>query len=113
MGWCYANEIQKAGGLVLATLRAEGTVRCSRFYDGTERTHHAMTRAAGLTDDEPPVELLIELAVGQLEHAGLVTTCELEEKLADRQPDYEIRLTERGRVFLTAGNAFAYEDVEL
>lgn len=63
--------------------------------------------------DERPIEQLIDLAVGQLEYAGLVATKELEDKLADGHPDYEIRLTEQGRAFLEHGGAFEYEDQEL
>jgi hypothetical protein len=108
------KDNQAAGDHLLGLLRTEGSLRYSRFYDGSDKTHEALLRGMGLGEDHcDSPEWAMDTAVAQLEKAGLVATRTTADLLADGNRDYEISLTDEGRAFLAEGKSFPYRDVDL
>lgn len=120
MGYSYANDIEKAGIYLLGLLKAEASVRYSRFYDGEDESQEALLRGMGYgpaldaEDDYVPEcpEHLMDLAAVELEQSGIVTTTELDDLLADENQDYLIELTDKGRGFLEREERFRFWDAE-
>jgi hypothetical protein len=111
MGYSYEGDIERAGTHLLVILMAEGEVRYSRFYDGSNETHEALAEALEVDPDDCP-EHLIDLAAWQLEDQEVVSINQLPDKLADEEPNYLITLTEKGRTLLAQGAKFRYYDAE-
>ena len=95
MGHLYKHNIKPGGVHVLSLLHSEKVIRYSRFYDGTTETQEAVAKAVG-SDYPEEVAILMDIAIGQLTDHGYVSVTLLSEKLADGEPDYEIRLTPLG-----------------
>jgi hypothetical protein len=122
MGYSYANEIEQAAKYLLQLLKAEGSVRYSRFYDGLDETQEALLRGMGYgsalagTSEEDYVpecpEHLMDLAVAQLERQRVVRTTDLEDLLADENNDYLIELTDEGCSRLGRGDKLRFWDAE-
>ena len=115
MGHAYSHQIERAGKYLLSLLASEDRVIYSRFYDGSDETHFRLLVEMGYSvpdDDEAPdcPEGYIDLAVGQLESAGMVKTRDTGALLADDEPEYEIELTSLGREFLAAAKQFEFHD---
>ncbi len=113
MGYLPGDPIQQAGDYLLSILRAEPSVRYSRFYDGRDETHEALCQAIGLENEWYSPEVLMDEAVDQLHSAGFVTIEFLQERLADEEPDYTITLTTLGKSFIRYRRAFRFHDVDL
>jgi hypothetical protein len=117
VGYSYAHDIEKAGLFLLGLLLREGSVRYSRFYDGTDETQTQLLRGMGYPEEgedfEPDnPETLMDLAAGELSDGGIVKITFLSEKLSDDEPDYLIELTEKGRSFVEGGGRFEFWDAE-
>ncbi len=118
MGWVYAPDIKKAADYLLGVLSRDSEVRYSRFYDGEDETHDGLIKAMGYPEEgedfEPDCpELLIDLAAWALKEQGFVETTELEDELADGEPDYRIALTEEGARKLAGGQRPVFRDLDL
>ncbi len=113
MGYVPGSVLEPAVRHLLDILRQSGRVDYSCFYDGTDACHAALLRALELEDDWYSPELLMDLAAGLAEQAGLVRTEPLEARLADDEPDYAIVLTDPGRDFIASGQAFHCPDLDL
>jgi hypothetical protein len=122
VGYSYANEIEQAAKHLLELLKAEGSVRYSRFYDGQDETREALLRGMGYgpaldgTAEEDYVpecpEHLMDLAVAQLEQQHVLRTTDLEDLLFDENNDYLIELTDEGRSRLERGDKLRFWDAE-
>src|SRR5687767_7963602 len=97
MGYMHAEHVGKAGHYLLAGLNEEGAIRYSRFYGGSDDAAETLRRACGFENEMDAAECTMDVAVGQLEAAGVVKTTHLADKLADGEPDYQIELTPEGR----------------
>jgi hypothetical protein len=117
VGYSYAHDIEKAGLFLLGLLWREGSVRYSRFFDGSDETQAELLQGMGFAKEgedylpECP-EHLMDLATGQLSKAGIVKITWLSEKLADGEPDYQIELTEKGRLFVESDERFQFWHAE-
>jgi hypothetical protein len=70
--------------------------------------HERVARACGIAPEDGDwysPELAFDLAVGEMEAAGLVETEDLEQALADGEPDYRIRMTREGAAFAREGKS--------
>ncbi len=122
MGYSAAHNIEKAGLYLLAILKVEGSVRYSRFYDGTEEMEETLLRGMGFgpaidgdAEDEYVPENatgLMDIAAEELARGGIVKTTELADLLAQDVQDYLIELTDKGRAFLERGERFPYWNAE-
>src|SRR5262249_16952265 len=113
MGYATGSHIGLAGKYLLGILKEEGQIRYSRFYDGSDEAADALMKNCGYESEMDAPECMMDVAVAQLEHAGIVATRSLPEKLADGEQDYEIRLTDEGEQFLAGGQEFQFRDVDL
>jgi hypothetical protein len=103
MGWYPGHIIEKAAAFLMDELVQRSPRRYSEYYDGEDKTHDHLREVLGLEDDQHPAELGLDLACFVLENEGLVEKDQVNEKLADGDPDYTIALTAAGRRFHSAG----------
>jgi hypothetical protein len=113
MGYLPCEPIQQAGRYLLSVLRAEQSVRYSRFYDGSDETCDLLHHALELENDWYSAEGLMDEAAGQLADAGIVTITSLPELLCDEEHDYRITLTDEGKSFLRSRRVFRFHSVDL
>jgi hypothetical protein len=113
MGYIPTEPIQQAGLHLLSVLRADKSVRYSRFYDGRDETHDLLCHALGLEDEWYSAEGLMDVAAAQLHIAGIVTIASLPEHMVDGEHDYTITLTEEGKSFLRYRKVFRFHAVDL
>jgi hypothetical protein len=113
MGYIPSGPIQQAGLYLLSVLRADKSVRYSRFYDGRDETHDLLCQALGLNDDWYSAEVLMDVAADELCNAGIITIASLPELMSDGEHDYTITLTDEGKSFLRSRKAFRFHDVDL
>jgi hypothetical protein len=100
MGYTPASRIESGAKYLLSLLVQESPIRYSQFYDGLEETSGKLAEAIGLEEDLRNLfcaEHIIDLAVYELLEQGLVQTKQLNKKLVDGEPDYEISLTPAGK----------------
>ena len=107
-----ANVIKDGAHYLLSVLESESSVPYSRFYDGEDDTHAALNKALGLEDDWYCAEVILDLAVSQLEEQGLVTTTPLDTFLADGESDYLIAITDAGKKWSTERYRLQFRDME-
>ena len=112
MGSAYHKHIEGAGKYLLTVLMRRSEVQYSEFFDGSDEAHRLLLENIGSPDVDYP-ELLMDLAVYQLEDLGIVEKFELDERLVDGEPDYVIILTDEGRMLLEDGFVPTYEDMVL
>src|SRR5690349_15330492 len=116
MGMMYAHHIEKAADHLMRLLLAEARVPYSRFYDGTEETHCRLAEGMGMSPEDAEwygAEGIMDEAAAALATQGYVKITDLDEKLADEEPAYEIELLEQGRVMLAAGKRPVFRDLDL
>jgi hypothetical protein len=101
MGYFYKDQIEKAGLYLLDILDKKHQVSYDYFYDGTNEKHYHLVEAIGINDNETDetsaVEILLDIAVIELNEFGIVSITQLESKLADGELNYQIKLTDKGR----------------
>lgn len=86
------------------------------FFDGTEATEVLLLDGMGsLSNSEASgvsLEYCMDLAVFQLEELGVVKHKFLSDELVDGNLDYEISLTDRGRVLINNKQRFHFHDAD-
>lgn len=101
MGYFNKDQIEKAGLYLLGILDKKHQVNYDFFYDGTDEKHYHLCEAIGIndneTDDTDIVEILLDIAAAELNKFGIVSITQLEGKLFDEEPNYQIKLTDQGR----------------
>jgi hypothetical protein len=117
MGYFDGYKIASAGEYLMFFLLESPddshSGKYSDLYDGTDQRHKDLTESVGFKDDYDSPELAIDLAVAQLEEAGLVVTTPLEGSLTDGEPDYLMTLTPEGLAFLEQNRVFPFRGVTL
>ena len=113
MGCVSAERIDRAVPVIFQKLQGNGIFLYSEIYDGSERTHQELNMNLGADDHHCPAEILVDLAVFQLENAGFLETEPLGTKLADGENDYRVTITQKGRKFVKSGKIFRCESVDL
>ena len=88
MGYVHASSIELAIRYLLPILQAEKAVNYSRFYDGTDECCAQLRASLGVDPDHDHAELLMDLAVAQLQDNGVVRRVDLDDKLSDGENDY-------------------------
>lgn len=114
MGWADRSFIENAAKYLLSTLQAREFVDYSEFYDGTDETAERLRQAVEGDDDgdSQSPELMLDLAVDQLEGQGIVEREWLDSQLADGEQNYRISWAKGGRQKAEA-TALSFHDVEL
>lgn len=89
---------QKAADYLLSILAVEPVIQYSRFY-GTDEARAELLKGLGITEEEDDTECTAESAmdgaVWHLSKQGIVQKTDLDEKLIDGEPDYQIRLLKK------------------
>jgi hypothetical protein len=96
-------------------LKETPVIPYSYFYDGTDRTRNRLIQGVGISESDADwygVEALVDDVVVILDKNGFVEQRILEEKLADGQPAYEIRLADKGRRLIASGRPVRFPDLE-
>ena len=115
MGYLPGEIIKSGGDYLLSILKWEPQIEYCRFYDGTEETRKRLRERLGLSEEDADwysVELIMDLAVSQVEEMEFVEVTELEELLADGEPNYRIELTPKGRDFIVKAESYTFPDIE-
>jgi hypothetical protein len=113
MGWYPGHIIEKAAVFLMDELAQRSPRRYSEYYDGQDKTHDHLREALGLEDDWYPAEIGLDLAIIVLENESLVEKYQVNEKLADGEPDSTIALTAAGRQFHSEGRTVTCQGVDL
>ena len=114
MGYLDRTTIERAARYLLSLFEHTPQIRYSEhFYDGTEETGEALRDALGLEDGWYSPELLVDVAASQLQAMGVVETKPLDERMADGEPDCEIRITDKGKAYTTGCKLPRFHDVHL
>jgi hypothetical protein len=113
MGHAYGFQTKPAGDYLLSILKLEPLIAYSRFYDGTDETEQALIAGMACVDEPECPAVLMDLAIGLFTDMGIVTVSNLAEKLADGEQDYEIRLTDTGKQFISQGAEYTFPDLYL
>jgi hypothetical protein len=110
--------IRATGKYLLEVVKAEKTVRYSRFYNEAPETSKRLVNGAlpfirdleacDATDLEEEGHVMLDYAAWQLEDLGIVRLTFLDERLIDEEPDFQIELTETGAHVLADGLAFRF-----
>ena len=115
MGYVYEHTIRDAASYLLEILDKSPEAAFSTFYDGTDETAERVHKGVGI--DWAPAEegvalRALEIAIGQLENQGLLTTCPLDSKLADGESDYLISLSPKGKSWCSERFELQFHDAE-
>lgn len=120
MGYMPGDLTTRAGKYLLSILKKQRRIRYgSHFFDGTEATSKALRIALRFDGDDQKKwvhcspELAIAAAVDYFVKQGIVLRCELPDKLADGNDDYEIVLTKKGAVVMATTNEIRIPDMNL
>jgi hypothetical protein len=110
--------IRATGKYLLDVLKAEKTVRYSRFYNEAPETVERLVagalpfvrdlEACDATLLEEQGHVMLDFAAWQLEDLGIVRLTFIDEKLIDGEPDFKIELTETGAHVLANGLTFGF-----
>lgn len=113
MAFVSSEQVRPAGEYLLGILRAEGSVRFSRFYN--DDTDYAKVAAdAGIDEDDADhAHILIEFAADQLKRFGIVSYTTLPDRLIDGEQDYLIELTAKGKERVATGPAIVFCDMDV
>jgi len=113
MGYVSAEQIQKAGDYLLKIMAKDGNLIFSDIYDATDECHELLVQAMKLEHERCPAEILVHLAVWELETEGLIERTEFDESLPDGETNYGVELTRNGRRFIADGKHFECYGTEL
>lgn len=115
MGYLYASAIERGAKHVLGLLQRERKLTYRRFYDGTNETAQQLEQAVVPEEARgwDSAELIIDVAVAQLEAQGLVETQTLDDDLADGEKNYSIAITAKGEKVLAGCLRMTFRDVDL
>lgn len=99
MGHFYKDQIEQAGMYLLEILSKEQQISFDFFYDGSDKKHKLLCEVFGIAEnnDDSIVEILLDIAAAELEEFGIVSLKQLGSKLFDGEPNYQIKLTAKGR----------------
>jgi hypothetical protein len=113
MAFVSSEQVRPGGEYLLTILKAEGSVRFSRFYN-RDTDYAELAAEAGIAEhDVDHAHVLIEFAAHQLERFGIVSFTALPDELIDGEHDYRIELTETGRKRLAGGEKIGFRTMDV
>jgi len=114
--------IRATGLYLLEVLKAEKSVRYSRFYNATPGTEESLAAGAmPFVEDNESCDtedlreeghVMLDFAAWQLVDLGVVRITFLDERLIDGERDFLIELTEQGERILAEGLTFGFRSPE-
>lgn len=111
MGYLYKHQQEKASKYIFECLKGKDYLDFDFFYDGTEKTGQKNIEALGGEYDNATA--IIDITIIQLNSMGVIEIEELEEKLADGEYNFRIRLTEKGKRVLNNEIKLEFRDLDL
>src|ERR1051325_2944525 len=117
MGFVSGECLRIPGMHLLNILKAEGSVRYSRFYGPGTEIEDLAKQLREMGDDNSQLDehahVIIEFAAHQMKRRGIVTFTVLDDDLIDGEKDFLIALTDKGKAFVASGQDFPHWDMDL
>ena len=112
MGYVHGSEVARVAIILLKFLKEVGEITFDHFYDGTDETMKEFNSLFDFPEDDDESIVYLDFAIDVLTKLGMIETEQLNEKLADDEPNFRIRNTEKGGVFAWSGQELIIKDFE-